>query len=472
MNGKQYIGRRMSRYEGYGPTRAVDGIALVVDEEHEYRAGDMDGYVIEIGCPYGTQAMADALLRQLGGRSYTAYSAENAVMDPEAELGDGVTVNGAYTLLASRQMVFGSGHLGRIGAPADSEIDHEYGVRDTYDRRIERKLAQSRSYIDKTVDDMRIGVEGVQGDVAELKVSVGKVSSTVNGYDGRISKVEQTVGNIKLSVSGSLGGTAYISLSGGGGGSGSIDLSDVRQSWADDESNIDVYGGRTRFYGGSIEFHNNTFIADSDNLQVSASGTVTCRGMQATNVDLFGDKASGDVQDVAAILHGNMYLLQYDNQSSEGIYGAAGATNVELIYASTRYNGGAPSAVLGTNDHATHINGSTISLEHGPSYSSDRDIKKDIKALPEIYLRLLEEMRPVIYRYKDQPDDGPIHAGYIAQEMEAAITRAGLTRADVAALVGRDGTGQMGICYDELIPIMHMKINQLEQRLARLEAGT
>ncbi len=516
MNNKQYIGRRVSRYEGYGSTRAVDGIALVVDEEHEYRAGNMDGYVMEITCPYGTQAMADALLRQIGGKSYTAYGAENAVMDPEAELGDGVTINGTYTMLANRQMIFGSGHLGQIGAPADSEIDHEYGVSDTYDRRVERKLAQTRSYIDKTADDIRIGVEeninGVKGTVAEIEVSVGKISgrvesaegditsleattkgltssvsdqegrlskveqtasgltSTVQGLDDRMSTIEQTGSDITLSVSGSLGGTAYIRLSNGS--SGSIDMSQVRQAVADDDTDITITGG-------SMHFYNKTFMVDSDNLTVAADGSITTKHMYATYARLVGNGSAYDPvdpYDIAALVTGNIYLADYDDNSSNGIFGSSKGGNIELIYASTNYNNGIPSAVLGYvpagENFGARINGTVISTQSPIVPSSDRDIKKDVTDLPERYIKMLDGMRPVAYRYTWQKDGEPVHWGYIAQEMEAAVARAGMTRADVAALVGRDGTGQMGIGYTELIPLLHMKIRRLEQRLERLEAGT
>ena len=556
MNGKQYIGRRISRYEGCGATRAVDGVALVVDEEHEYRAGNMDGYVMEITCPYGTQAMADALLAQLRGRTYTAYDAENAVMDPEAELGDGVTVNGAYTLLASRQMVLGSGHLCRIGAPADSEIDHEYGVADTYDRRIERRLAQSRSYIDKKSDEIRLGVEslvddrmaeidvtldgitgtvrGLNGDVSTLKQTskslsgriesaegdigsleltasrlsgridsaegdiglleltakslTGKIEgvdgrvgsleltsksfkSEIDGLDGRVSKIEQTDDDITLSVSGSLGGKATIKLSNGS--SGTIDLSKVRQAVANDDTDVTITSG-------SMHFYNKTFAVDSDNLKITAGGSLTTTNSNFTWCTLHGngseDDGTGKPYDVAAVVDGNIYLLAEGPQSSKTIYGSPGNDgNISLVYASKAYNNGTRSAVLGYVPDGGYIgariNGSVISMEHTPSYGSDRDIKKDIADFPERYMKLLDEMRPVVYRYKEEWDSRPLHWGYIAQEMEEAITRAGMTRDDAAALVGEDGTGQMGIGYAELIPLLHMKIRQLERRLERLEAG-
>ena len=547
MNGKHYIGRRVSRFESHGATGPVTGVSLVVDEENEYFAGDRTGRVMEIQCPYGTQAMAEDLLASLGGQSYVAYRAENAVTDPAAELGDGVTVGGVYAPLVSRRAFFGAGHLAEISAPGDGDLEHEYGT-ESFARTVERKLAQTRSTIAKTAEQIRLSVEDeMDGRFSALDVTLESITGTVQGLDGRVGKVEltatgltsrmegidgdisfieQKVDNIKLTVTGSLGGQASIELSGGGGGSGSIDLSEVRQAFADDETAVTISGGK-------VTFNSNTFVVNSTNFSVTADGTITAKAGYIGNsssgwnigyrsiyngpsspgspvpgtylgtdgIWQYGSNGSvwirnGQVvakeaeleaisvysknrneypyflrDNDAAAIFGAARLMQRDESTSYSLYGHTGEGTVELLYASTNYNGGKVSAVLGYNC-ATRINGTEISMEHAPTYGSDREIKKDIAPLPAVYMRLLDEMRPVIYRYDDQPDDGPIHVGYIAQEMEQAIARAGLTRADVAALVGRDGTGQMGIGYDELIPILHMKLNALEARIGRLEEGT
>ena len=551
MNGKHYIGRRVSRFESNGATGPVTGVSLVVDEENEYFAGDRSGRVMEIQCPYGTQAMAEDLLASLGGRSYVAYRAENAVTDPAAELGDGVTVGGVYAPLVSRRAFFGAGHLAEISAPGEGDLEHEYGT-ESFARTVERKLAQTRSTIAKTAEQIRLSVEdemdsrfsaldvtlaGITGTVQGLDGRVGKVeltatglTSTVEGLSGSVSAIEQRVDDIKLTVTGSLGGQASIELSGGGGGSGSIDLSEVRQAFADDETAVTISGG-------TVTFNSNTFVVNSTNFSVTANGTITAKAgyiggssgwhigsksiyngptsfsstaegtyigtdgikqngrdvygdpvyvsmqngtlkaasAEITGVSLIGNGSSGPASsphDVAAVISGNVYLTGEYDSASYTIYGCTKNSGMlTMLYCSDNYNGNTPSVVLGW-ECPVRINGTQISIEHGPTYGSDRDIKKDIAPLPAVYMRLLDEMRPVIFRYDDQPDDGPIHVGYIAQEMEQAIARAGLTRADVAALVGRDGTGQMGIGYDELIPILHMKLNALEARIGRLEEGT
>ena len=541
MNNKRYVGRRVGRFESHGQIRAIDGIALVVDEDHEYRAGDMDGYVLEIACPYGTRVMADGLLEQLRGKNYTGYTAENAVMDPESELGDGVTLAGVYTLLARRDVTFGSGHLGEISAPADSDLDHEYAAADPYTRQIERKLAATRSYIDKTAEDIRIGVEGVQGDVAELKVSVGSISSTVSGYDGRISKVEQTaeditaeidgldskyilksnwnsltssfvtssglssqirqeVSNISLSVTGSLGGTASISITAGGSTKrDTLDLSGVRTSFANDDTDITISAGTVRFNTGTFLINTDSSgrIRRTGNISISSDGFLWTNKAEFQKSELHQTTAGyafpySMPTESAMATDGDIDLLPLPKTSGSGfetysasVYGYAGASGagrVELIYAS--YLNSRYWACVGYDCNIYLRSGvgssNIIKADRGIDESSDRDIKRDITELDERYLTFIDNIPPVSFRYKEQPDDAPFAVGYIAQDVEAALGKAGMTRADFSGIVGTDGEGDMALGYTQFIPILHLKINDvekktdtrlndLEKRLKRLE---
>ena len=543
MNNKLYVGKRVSSFVNYGEVEKIDGIVLLVDNETEYVAGSKDGYVLEVTCPYGTQAMADKLFANLGGKTYTGFSADSAIISPDAELGDGVTISGIYSPLASRTVRFGALNFTDIGAPGDSEINHEYKYVSSQQTELNRKLAQTRSYIDKTAEEIRIGVEGVSGEVSELSVTVGGISQTVkdlNGnvselgvtvsgidgrvqslsgevselsvavgnitssvstLDGKVSKVEQTaeslsstvsglsgdvsaitqkVNHISLSVTnGSLGSNASIQLYADGSllSSQSIDMRNVRQKWANDTSAVTVTAGNITFSGNTVTFNNNSFIANSDNLKVSADGTITAYSAALCNVSLTpsSEGPSGNrPYAVAAIVDGNIYLMQddyYDN-ASYSIYGNTNSgSNITMLFCShsSDYFGSTNCVVLGYKDNPTYIHGSQIKSKTTINQGSDRDRKKNITPMPDRYLGLIDRMVPKLYRYTDEADDAPMHWGYIAQEVEEALSQSGMTRNDMAALVGENGVGDMGIGYTELIPLLHLKIRSLEERLERLE---
>ncbi len=175
MNGKHFIGERAASFQRTGTSEPADGVRLAVDETTVYLAGDQSGNVLEVECPYGTQKMADTILAAVKGRSCVGYEATGAALPPTAELGDGVTVKGVYAPLVSQSINFGPGHLSDIGAPGESQVSHEFGYTDPVQRAIDRKAAQTRSYIDKQADAIRIGVEEMEKGVsAELDLKVGR----------------------------------------------------------------------------------------------------------------------------------------------------------------------------------------------------------------------------------------------------------------------------------------------------------
>ena len=96
MNNKHYIGRDVRSLEHYDKVGPITGVSILVDENNEYVAGDMTGYVFETTCPYGTQAMANAMLASLQGKVYKGFRATDALIDKNAELGDGITIDGEY----------------------------------------------------------------------------------------------------------------------------------------------------------------------------------------------------------------------------------------------------------------------------------------------------------------------------------------------------------------------------------------
>lgn len=215
MNEKYYIGKRASSFEVYDNVGPITGVALIVDEENEYIAGDDSGYVLELDCPYGTQQIANNVLASVQGQIYKGFRASNAVLDPLAELGDGVTINGLYSMLAYRVVNFGPGHMSEIAAPGENELNHEYPYISSTQREINRKIATTRSQIKKTAEEILLEVEATDGRVTALSVSLNGVTSKVQGLEGSYSSLEQYVDSITLSVNnGSTSST--ISLRAGG----------------------------------------------------------------------------------------------------------------------------------------------------------------------------------------------------------------------------------------------------------------
>jgi hypothetical protein len=63
--------------------------------------------------------------------------------------------------------------------------------------------------------------------------------------------------------------------------------------------------------------------------------------------------------------------------------------------------------------------------------------------------------------------------GLIAQDVEGAVTDAGLSGKDFGGFVDLDGDGKhLGLAYDEFIGLLLQKIRKLEKRIEVLEDDT
>ena len=136
---------------------------------------------------------------------------------------------------------------------------------------------------------------------------------------------------------------------------------------------------------------------------------------------------------------------------------------------------------LGTsNKQFKNIYGQNIYV-NGTAVSSDRRKKEDIGPLDWRYDEFFKNLKPVSFKYKDGTS-GRKHTGFIAQEVEEAAAKAGLTDKDLAVVV-KDPEDNYYLRYEDIIAIQtkiiqelmektesqDAKIRNLESRLAKIE---
>lgn len=180
------VGQDAANILAYPAFQPISKIHLLVDDENEYAAGDDSGKALEITCPYGSQTMADNLLAQLQGYTYQPMTAQDALLDPAAEIGDEVTVDEVSTILAQIDTLFDMHCAADIAAPGEEEIESEY-VFQTQEKQLERKLAQTRSLISKTTEELLLMVEEFDGRISELSLDVDSIEGRVEGVEGEFT---------------------------------------------------------------------------------------------------------------------------------------------------------------------------------------------------------------------------------------------------------------------------------------------
>jgi hypothetical protein len=106
-------------------------------------------------------------------------------------------------------------------------------------------------------------------EVSETYATKAGLSTEVQSLN---SKIETLAGSITLEVSGSLGNSASIKLNVDGDTyTETLDLSEVRQAFADDTSTITISAGK-------ITFNSGTLVINSGHFNLSADGYVTATG--------------------------------------------------------------------------------------------------------------------------------------------------------------------------------------------------
>lgn len=200
MSDKTFVGLDITGFENTGKYRPVSRVTLMVDDENVYTAGDDTGLELSASCPHATQEMANALLAQLQGYQYQSFTADAANLDPAAELGDGVTVNGIYSIIS--QLDDDGRGFPDISSPGEVALEEEYPAAGPMTQEFNRQIAETRSQITKTAEEIRLEVENeLEGLSSSFSVQLDNITGRVNGLDGEFAELSLTLDGLTVTDS-------------------------------------------------------------------------------------------------------------------------------------------------------------------------------------------------------------------------------------------------------------------------------
>ena len=163
MSNTPYVGQNVRSFNTAPEFDGFSKVVIVVTDELEYAAGTDTGRTLTLVCPWGTQAMANNIMKDIKGYKYHPYNAAGAYLDPSSEIGDGVTVNGIYSGIYTMDVNFGGDCRADISAPAEEEIDHEYPYVPKQERTVNRKFSQIESEFKVQADQISAKVSKTGG---------------------------------------------------------------------------------------------------------------------------------------------------------------------------------------------------------------------------------------------------------------------------------------------------------------------
>jgi len=185
---KHYVGLDVTDFTDNGKYLPITCVTLQVDGDNVITAGDHKGMELYALCPYATQEMVTKILVQVLNFQYRAYSAEEANIDPAAELGDGVDVGGIYSVIA-RFDDRGNGYAG-LSAPGEVELEDEYPTITSTNRELSNDIDSLRAFVAKSLGEMQLQIATLTGLVENLTIKVESISTKVTELDSRVSKLE------------------------------------------------------------------------------------------------------------------------------------------------------------------------------------------------------------------------------------------------------------------------------------------
>ena len=299
-----------------------------------------------------------------------------------------------------------------------------------------------------TANNAKVAADDAARGAGEALSRASEVELTANGAKSIAEKAETTANEVKAELSLKIG----------------RDENDQIVSMLNASANI-------------INITSNRLVIDSDYFKLSADGKII-----ATNAEISGnisatsfDSYSEERGSRAYTAYGCVRFSQeYSNYTSFAELSGGGGFYSD--YQDSNKNTTASGSIVAFRDafmiSATTGTGGLIGTWQSTgaiAVVSDRNKKHDIEVLDESYSTLFDNLSPVRFKYNDGTSDR-FHVGFIAQEVEEAITAAGLTTQDAAFLVHNKTDDTYSLRYSEFIALCVGEIQRLKKRMTVLEA--
>ena len=315
------------------------------------------------------------------------------------------------------------------------------------------------STLQQTASSLTSRISSAEGNISVLQQTDATFSSRISNAEGDISSLTQTVNSFTLSVdNGETSSWIYLDA-------GRVEMGAVKIQFTGVVVFSDLDGSSgTIIDGGAIDtdtlyldsLYGNTIYLYDRSGDIGAEIQMT--GAASAESGAF-DLTSGALRFSA--FEGDVFIQSYDGFVTLDGWSGVSCHGDFLPGADDRYNLGDGGLVW-----------ADIYAASGTINTSDREKKEAIVYGLYKLDGLLDKLEPCTFRFRDGAS-GRSHAGFIAQDVEAALEELGLTTADFAGLVKsprEDGGYDYFLRYNEFIPINTWEIQKLKARVAELEA--
>lgn len=457
---KTYLGRSIEDFAPGIESKPITKVELL-DENGDIVgvAGTDSGKTLTAQNPDGNNEMAQAILAKVSGYTHIGYEGQNAMLDPASEIGDAVTVSGHYVPIVSTDSTFDSLLAVNISAPDADELDDEYPYKSKTQRQIERNMAVTRSLITKSAEEIKLEIQGVDGRVSSLQLTLDGV--TITGSDGvtrikggmiqanSVTATQIDATNLKVAAANITGTLKASQIQ-----ASSIYVGDL----ADGSS-----------YATKTYVQNNAGLSASevdDAIATYIDGTsITAESLRGRTVDLLAS-ATRSIGSIELVYTSTGYGMSINTN-----YGGVQISSGGNVYISSKYN-----TRIQLDEEAAKIGPTVWATDGTVIYSSDKNVKNSIDYDLSRYRQFLLDLKPCRFKY-NEGQSGRYHIGMIAQDVEQSLYDNGIDSTEFSGWCKapvRDEEHNIvgytyGLRYDAIIPLNTMMIQELVKRIDAIE---
>lgn len=201
MSGKIFVGNSASSLTEADKLQPYSKVT-VTDGTNSYTSGDNTGRELTVNVPLLPTTKGDTLaaniLAAVKNYRYQPYEAADALLDPAAELGDGVTVGGIYGGIHAKTTTFSRLFRATVSAPAEEEIDNEYPYLSAQERdavRQKKQTAQNTADIATNTSDIKDNAD----DIATNASAISSISADIANF-GEVYATKASVNSLSAKV--------------------------------------------------------------------------------------------------------------------------------------------------------------------------------------------------------------------------------------------------------------------------------
>lgn len=193
-------------FEHCEPLPEITGVELSTETGSTVFRGNRTGYVIGALCNYSDSNITEVCLAKVEGFQYRPFTATGTSLDPAAEVGDVVIINGNRYPLITANWKLNKSITCDISAPYDAEVDHEYTKQPEPGKTLRKALQEQEKLEERIYSSIQQNANHIMTQVGNTYVTFGDVNDLSAEYDAKLvtlqTTITQTAENLELEIQG------------------------------------------------------------------------------------------------------------------------------------------------------------------------------------------------------------------------------------------------------------------------------